>query len=307
MDSGREVQAHLSRLHESVWELAAIAIALQEPAGVDPAQRRAAEHVLLESGLMVLSSGGPTASVGLTEVMGGDPTRVASQASTGILQSAAVLSGATAWATQDDAAIVAQGRASAQGVMPFKMFALPQMSGLGELMSGPAPVMLDVGVGIAALAVAYCEAFPLLHIVGLDVLPRALELAHKTVDAAGMQTRIELRHQDVAQLDDEDLFCLAWLPAPFIPSAVLETALPKVVAALVPGGWIMIAHGKFHDDHVSNALTRFQTVAFGGTALNDAEAQELLRSAGLDSVASLPTPEGAPGITVGRRERVSIP
>jgi methylase of polypeptide subunit release factors len=88
-------------------------------------------------------------------------------------------------------------------------------------------MMLDVGVGIAALAVAYCEAFPGLRVVGIDVFPRALELARTTVDDAGMGERIELRHQDVAQLEDRDKFCLGWLPAPFVPGAALEEGLKR--------------------------------------------------------------------------------
>src|SRR5471032_283078 len=104
METGIEVQAHMNALHEAVWELAAIAIALRDAGATDSAHRRAAEHVLLEAGLMVSSADGPQPCTGLSEVMGGDPTRVASAASTGILQSAAVLSGAKAWTTQDDVA-----------------------------------------------------------------------------------------------------------------------------------------------------------------------------------------------------------
>jgi hypothetical protein len=74
-----------------------------------------------------------------------------------------------------------------------------------------------------------------------------------------------------------------------------------MVASLVPGGWLMVAHGNFGDRGLSNALTRFQTVAFGGTALDGEQAQDLLRGSGLEQVATLPTPDGAPGITVGRR------
>jgi hypothetical protein len=226
---------------------------------------------------------------------------LAAQAATGILQSAAVLSGANAWTGQDDEAILAQGRASAQGAQAFKMFAVPMLEGLGDLLSGASPVMLDVGVGVAAMAVAYCEAFPGLKVVGLDVLPRALELARRTIDEAGMADRIQLRHQDVATLEDRDAFCLSWLPAPFVPRAAIDAGLPRMVGALVPGGWLVIGHGKFADRRLSNALTRFQTVAFGGTAINGDEARDLLRGVGLEQIVTLPAPEGAPGITVGRR------
>ena len=301
MDSADEVRAHLNTLHEAVWELAALALALRDPATVDGDQRAAAERVLVEVGVMELSPDGVRPGPGLVEAAGGNPTALAAQAATGILQSAALLAGANAWTRQDDEAIVAQGRASAQAAPAFKAFAVPMMEGLGELLSAPRPMMLDVGVGVAAMAVAYCEAFPGLRVVGLDVFPRALELARRIIDDAGMGDRVELRHQDVAALEDRDVFCLAWLPAPFVPRAAIEAGLPRMMRALVPGGWVVVGHGKFGTGGRSDALTRFQTVAFGGTALDNDEAQDLLRAVGLEQVATLPTPPGAPGVTVGRK------
>ena len=302
MDTADEVGAHLNALHEAVWELAAVALALRDPATTDPEQRRAAERVLVESGLMVAApAGGVRPAPGLVEIAGGEETKLAAQAATGILQSAALLSGASTWTKQDDEAILAQGRASAQGAPAFKAFTVPMMEGLGDLLSGPSPVMLDVGVGVGAMAAAYCDAFPSLRVVGLDVFPRALELARRTIDEAGMAERIELRNQDVATLDDQDVFCLAWLPAPFVPRAAIEAGLPRMVRATVPGGWLMVGHGKFGERGLSDALTRLQTVAFGGTALNGDEAQDLLRGVGLEQVVSIPTPTGAPGITIGRK------
>jgi hypothetical protein len=200
-----------------------------------------------------------------------------------------MLTGAAAWASQDDDALLAQGRASAQGVAAFKMFGLPALEGLKALFDGASPQMLDVGVGVAAMAVEYCRTFPTLRVVGLDVLPRALELARRLVDEAGLADRIELRNLDVASLDDDSAYALAWLPAPFVPRRALNAGLPRIVKALVPGGWLMIPHGKF------------QTTVYGGTALDDEEAEALLRGVGLEQVVTFPTPEGAPAITVGRR------
>jgi hypothetical protein len=300
MDSADEVRAHLNVLHQAVWELAAIALALRDPGPPDPALQRAAERVLLEAGLMVGTDNDAHPAPGLIEATGGEGSRVAAQAATGILQSAAVLSGADTWSSQDDEALLAQGRASAQAARMFKTFAVPMLAGLDELLSASSAMMLDVGVGVAAMAVAYCEAFPRLRVVGLDVFPRALDLARDTIDEAGMAERIELRNQDVATLEDCEAFCLGWLPAPFVPQAAIQAGLPRMVRSLVPGGWLVVGHGKFGGS-VAAALTRFQTVAFGGTALDSDEAQNLLRGVGLDSVATLPTPEGAPGITVGRR------
>ena len=115
MDSPDEIRAHLNTLHEAVWELAAVALALRDPATTDPEQRRAAERVLIEAGLMEVSPSGARPAPGLAAAAAGDETKLAAQAATGILQSAALLSGADTWTSQDDDAILAQGRASAQG------------------------------------------------------------------------------------------------------------------------------------------------------------------------------------------------
>jgi hypothetical protein len=49
------------------------------------------------------------------------------------------------------------------------------------------------------------------------------------------------------------------------------------------------------------AVNRFETVAYGGTALDDARAQQALADVGLDAVTTAPTPVGSPAITVGRK------
>ena len=65
----------------------------------------------------------------------------------------------------------------------------------------------------------------------------------------------------------------------------------------------MVGHGKFHDDALKNAVNRLKTSAYGGTPLDDADAQALLRGARLELVWTLPTPEGDPALTVGRRPK----
>jgi hypothetical protein len=139
-------------------------------------------------------------------------------------------------------------------------------------------------------------------VVGLDVMPRVLALAAQTVAASTVADRVVLREQDIGTLDDEGLYALAWLPAPFVPDPALRAGVVRISRALAAGGWAMVAHSKFAGDPLEDALSRFKTVAYGGTALNDDQAQTLLREAGLGDVMTLPTPRGAPGITVGRKD-----
>jgi len=244
----------IGRLQGGVWQLAALAVALSDGPGRDPEQKRQAQRVLVELGLMSETSGGSAPAAGLAELIRTGAVDIAAVSAANILQAAGMLSGAAAWASQNDDALLAQGRGSAQAAAAFKMFALPALEGLGDLFNGESPKMLDVGVGVAAMAVAYCRTFPGLRVVGLDVLPRALELARRQVDEAGLADRIELRQQDVAGLEDDRAYALAWLPAPFVPRPALEAGLPRLARALVPGGWLMMAHGKLHDDPLKNCL-----------------------------------------------------
>jgi SAM-dependent methyltransferase len=230
-----------------------------------------------------------------------DRDGVAAQAAAPLLQTSALLTGGQAWSDQPNEAIIAQGRASAQGAAAFERLGLPFMSGLAEALATPGARMLDVGTGVAALAASYAELFPELTVVGIDVLPRVLALAEELLRTSPVADRVVLREQDVSGLTDVETFALAWLPAPFVPEVALRAAVPRIVRSLIPGGWLIVGHGKLADDPVDVALTRFKTVSYGGTPLSDAQAQSLLEEAGLVEVTTVPTPVGAPAITVGRR------
>ncbi len=204
------------------------------------------------------------------------------------------------WAAQSDEALLAQGRASAQGAAAFARFGLPSLAGLQGAFADGAR-MLDVGTGVAALAVAYAEVFPGLTVVGIDVMPRVLRLAEQTVAASSVGDRVVVREQDVSSLHEPDTYAFAWVPAPFIPASALDAGVPRVVESLRPGGWLMLGHGKYGGSEVDDAVSRFKTIAYGGTALNDAQAGDMLRSSGLVDVRDVPTPPGGPAITVGRK------
>jgi hypothetical protein len=132
-------------------------------------------------------------------------------------------------------------------------------------------------------------------------MPRVLAIAEETVAASSVSDRIILRRQDVTSLDEPETYAFAWLPAPFIPESALGAGVLRVVESLVSNGWLMLGHGKYGGSAVNDAVGRFKTIAYGGTALNDRQAEEMLRSANLIEVRTVPTPEGAPAITVGRK------
>jgi len=233
-----------------------------------------------------------------------DHGAIAAQAAAPLLQSAALLRGdAWVWADQPDQALLAQGRASAQGAAALRQIGMPMMPGLAEALAAPGARILDVGTGVAALAIAYAEQFPAVTVVGLDIDDHVLELAADTVKGSDVAGRVVLRRQDVSTLNEPGTYVLAWLPAPFIPEPALRSGTHRIAAALVPRGWIVLGHGKYTGNIVEDSLSRFKTAAYGGTSLDEAQAQAVLRDAGFTDVMTAPTPPGAPAITIGRAPR----
>lgn len=277
---------------QAAWATAALALVL---AGAgSPSQQAAAVEVMRAQGVDLDS-----------HLADRDRAGAAAQTSAPLLQAAALVRGeADVWSDQSDEALRAQGGASRQGVRAMKQFLLPMLPGLAEAMDRPGARMLDVGAGVAALAVAWAEAFENLTVVAIDVLPRVLELARETVASSSAKDRVILRQQDVATLDERAAYELVWLPAPFLPESALTCGVQRAAEALVDGGWVMVGHGKYGRDPVEDAIGRFKTVAFGGTVLDDDQAQQLLRDAAFTDVMTVPTPFSAPGLTVGRRAPV---
>ncbi len=180
-------------------------------------------------------------------------------------------------------------------------FALPMLEGLAERFSAAqGGVFLDVGVGVAELACAFCEAVPQSRVVGLDPLPQAIELATRTVAAHGLGDRVELRHEGVEQLDDQAVFDLAWVPLPFIPSAVVGEGLVRVWRALKPGGWLLLP-GSTMEPGADGDIARWQVHLAGGTLLAEDERARMLEGAGFTSPVRLDTPPGTPRILAVRR------
>ncbi|NUR31551.1 MAG: SAM-dependent methyltransferase, partial [Catenulispora sp.] len=78
------------------------------------------------------------------------------------------------WAQHDDQVLLHQGRASAMTGQALATKVVPALPGLAERLAHPGSKILDVGTGVAALALALAEQFPAAAVTGVDVLPRAL-------------------------------------------------------------------------------------------------------------------------------------
>jgi len=272
--------------------LAALAVA-SDPAATGPLGT-AAQEVIAAAGLGTV--------LGSPDRLPFTPAQLRGLAASPLLQAAALLDGSyRGWNDQSEAALIAQGQTSGSAALMFTHFVLPHYQDLAERLATPGARMLDVGTGIGAIAVACAQAFPELHVTGIDVLPRALDIARRQVRASAVATRIELRQQDVAELTETACYDLAWIPAPFVPEPAFSVGVARMVTALRPGGVLMIGHGAFDGGELECAITRFKTIAHGGTPLDGSSAVRLLTDLGLSSVQTAPTPPGAPRVTAGRR------
>jgi hypothetical protein len=271
-----DLQATINAWDQAAWSLAALALVA---AGDGPPDMTAAAQQLLTARGIAAPPGQPLRGFEFATTQ-----QLASQAAAPLQQAAALANGRVlSWSAQSDEALLAQGQASAAGAPAFAQFLLPAMGDLASRLATRGARMLDIGTGVAAMAIRFAQVFPQLHVVGIDVLDRALDLARRNVAASDAG------------------FDLAFLPAPFIARPAVDAGLPRVVAALRPGGWLFVAHGKMGGTAAEDALTRLKTLVYGGTPLDDEAACQLLRNAGLASVRSMPTPSGAPAISIGQK------
>jgi protein-L-isoaspartate O-methyltransferase len=265
-----DVAGAVSRLQATTDALAALGarLAMGDHNTVAPEIRSALDEVL--------------AAVGVGDVADLDPQQRAMMAGlvrTVFAQSADLLDRPTrdiGWSYTDPALLEGQGRASM--MMPTLL------AGTGEL--GDVSSFLDIGTGVGLLAVSAARVWPQCTVVGIDVWKPSLDLARRAVTTAGLGDRIEIREQDVLDLDDVDRYDCVWLPSFFFRGDILAAAMPKIVAATSPGGRIVLAHYEPPADPLARTTIRLRTIRDGGSVLDADGAAGVLRDAGCEDVHS---------------------
>ena len=185
------------------------------------------------------------------------------------------------WDGQDAQLVLDQGRGSAR-IAGLLGELLPEMPMPQASFQGGTGRFLDVGVGVAAISIAMCRAFPGSRAVGLDVVPEVLDLALAEVAEAGLQDRVELRLLSVADLADEASYDLAWLPQPFIPRPAFEAGVRTAFRATRPDGWLVAPLMTPPDDSTGfeRAVTIHAAHLLGGGPIEATEADAMLTDAG---------------------------
>ncbi len=207
------------------------------------------------------------------------------------------------WAHTDPRLLQAAGAASAGFAARLRQSLAPMLEGLAPRLAAPDACFLDVGCGVARLSIGMAREWPRLRIVGIDPWPAALDLARSNVASTGLAERIELRCQLAEAIDDRDAFDLVWLPGAFLSEATIAAALPRVLAALRPNGWLIVAFFKSATAPLTAALMQLRAALFGGSAPGAAALVARLREEGFHSVCVLPSlPEATVAFIAGRRQ-----
>ena len=163
------------------------------------------------------------------------------------------------WVLRDTATLQAVGQASRQNIRSIVALA----SDRPRLAASLAGRFLDVGTGVGAMALEAAEQCPSAQVVGIDIWEPSLALARANVAASPHASRIDIRAQDVTQLDELAAYTVAWLPAPFLPRPVAEAALDRLAVALAPGGHLVVGLFAVPTDKAGAALTALRVVRSG--------------------------------------------
>lgn len=190
--------------------------------------------------------------------------------------------GRPCWDHEDPSILIAQGHMSVVCATALRHLVVPSIGDdeLSARLERPDAAFLDVGVGVAALAIAMCRMWPQLRVTGIDSWPPALALAREAVAAAGLEDRFELHEGTIETLDETDRYDLAWLPTFFIAEPALAPALERMHAALRPGGWVTLGLYARPGVPLIDALADMRTVRQGGALVTAQELVELLEGAG---------------------------
>ncbi len=201
------------------------------------------------------------------------------------------------WTHADPVILRSLGRSSRSNI--FSILALlPGRPALEQAIAG-GQRFLDIGTGVGQVAMTAARVWPHLQVVGIDLWEPSLAIARETLAASEVADRVELRHQDLADLDDREAYALAWLPAPFIPGEVVGGAMPRLWRAMAPGGWLVVGLFAIPPEPLPGAVARLRTVRGGGHPWVPDDMVQLMQQAGFVDV-ECPPPTGMVRV-IGRR------
>lgn len=294
-ETPRDLPSTINRLVASVETLTALLVHLGHVSGEKPVDSETALRVRALAETVV-------------DLDGVDPVVVRAQGAMGramLAQSAAFSASPdepSAWAITDPFVLQMLGRGSSAFASIVVGEIAPTIEAFASRLARDGLRVLDVGVGVAALSIAFANHLPTATVVGLDVWEPALALARSNIAAAGLEDRVEVRCEDVSVFADPEGFDLVWFAGPFIPGPLQPAGIAKCFESMRPGGWFVYGAFSGGDDPVVSALGDLRTLRSGGPVLTTGEIVAMVRAAGLVDVEETVVAVGiASRVVVGRR------
>lgn len=295
------IPAHLretvSRLHAAANALAALGAALDARASGAPLPAALAPRVDEVLALLGID--------GLEHLTQAELRSTLGEIRTFSLTNAKLLFAASrgaGWSHTERELLEAAGDVSVTFPHQLKHVLAGRLDGLGERLAQPGAAFLDVGTGVAAMAIEMARLWPQLRVVGIDRSRSALAIARERVRAAECEARIELREQSVEALSDEACFDLAWIPSAFVSAQALAFAVERVRRALRPGGFVLVPMLRAGGEDLASALAGLRVAMFGGTWTTQEAVMQLLSAKRFCDVRAMPAAQAAlTGLIVGRR------
>jgi hypothetical protein len=186
------------------------------------------------------------------------------------------------WRVADSALLQAQGRVSGQVFQRICALAADRPL-LGKALNGR---FLDVGTGVAGIALEAAKARPSLTIQGIDIWEPALNLALENVRNSPYSDRISIRRLNITELPAEPRYTLIWLPTMFMRRTVVEAALDRIAAASLKDAYVIASCYTVPSDRDAAAFVALRILRSGGERIEHPEIEKMLSLRGFINVES---------------------
>jgi precorrin-6B methylase 2 len=186
------------------------------------------------------------------------------------------------WRVVDPVLLQTQGKASSAAFRRILALATKRPALQGTLGGR----FLDVGTGVAGIALEAARCCPALLVEGIDVWDPALALARKNVLESPYAARIKILNLDVTKLAGARVYSLVWLPTMFMKRSVVETALDRIAAASVKGAYLVAASYTVPSDPAAATFVALRTFRSGGDQISLSEMEDMIRNRGFIDIES---------------------
>ncbi|MBX4863914.1 class I SAM-dependent methyltransferase [Rhizobium bangladeshense] len=180
------------------------------------------------------------------------------------------------WEILDADAMQAMGRASKSVFTRIQSIAEMHPK-LRETFQG---TFLDVGTGVAGIALEAARICPDIKVDGIDIWEPALELARQNVAKSPYADRVSVRKLDVSALDEYRRYSLAWLPTMFLKRPIVETALDGIARASVSNAYLVAGVYTCPEDPFLALMANLRTLRSGGEITAPADIKVMMEARG---------------------------